>query len=157
MILEKIKLRCKECGDCLLWPGATNGKGHPKSEGTTLRRQVWTAAKGPIPQGKLVTVDCGQSLCLEPEHLVLTTRSEMTKKVNARPAVKARRAASGVRLNRARMGKIDMDIARQIRSDDRTGKAWAAELGVSESLISHVRCGIRYAELSNPFAGLIRA
>lgn len=46
----------------MLWQGKTNGAGHPGVFGTTGRRKVWQAAFGPIPAGKLVTVDCGSAM-----------------------------------------------------------------------------------------------
>lgn len=155
MRLMRIHANCMECGDCLLWQGKTSQAGHPSLYDGTGRRKVWEAAHGPIPKGKLVTVDCGQLLCLNPEHLKLTTRSEVSTLSNARPDVRAKRIASNARTNQARLGKITMAIARQIRADERPGIEWAAEIGCSPALVSHVRCGRAWKEARNPFAGLM--
>lgn len=155
-IIERIHLNCLECGECKLWDGYTNKAGHPVVFGATGRRKVWEAAYGPIPPGKLVTVDCDQARCLEPEHLKLTTKSKVSKLSNARPSVKAKRAASNAKTAQDNLGKITMDTARKIRASDRTGADWAEELGCSAALISHVRCNRSWKEADNPFAGLIR-
>lgn len=158
MTLEKIKMHCLECGDCLLWQGSKNDKGHPTAGPRSARRVVWELAKGrALKPSELVAVTCGQKGCLNPEHLTLTNRSEVSAKSNARPAVKLKRSASAARTNQARLGKIDMDKARYIRSSDKTGRHLASELGVSPALISHVRCNMSWKDHSSPFAGLLMA
>ncbi len=110
--LERIKLQCIECGDCHLWNGSKNGRGQPQMRGKTMRRTVWELAKGEIPTGKLVTVTCKQVTCLNPDHLALTTKSEVSRITNARPDVRLRKSAACARTNRAALGKINMEIAR---------------------------------------------
>ena len=155
MQLEKIHARCTECGDCLLWQGKTSQAGHPALYGTTGRRSVWETAFGPIPAGNMVTVTCGQILCLNPDHLKLTNKAEVSRINNARLDVKAKRSASSARTNQRNLGKITMDIAREIRASNKLGKDWAAEIGCSATLISHVRCNRTWKETNNPFAGLM--
>lgn len=147
--------RCTECGDCLLWRGHCNGRGHPKVRNGSARRVMWAALHGKdVPAGRLVTVNCGQAKCLAAGHLVLTTRSAVSRASNARPAVRLKRAVASARTNRARVGKIDMDVARRIRASDRPQAEWAAELGVSTSLVSKVVTGRSWVEHSGPWAGL---
>lgn len=155
MSLEKIHLNCVECGDCLLWQGKLSQAGHPNIAGKSGRRAVWERAFGPVPPGKLVTVDCAQVRCLNQEHLKLTTTAEVARINNARPDVKAKRSASSARINQLMLGKITMEIAREIRTSDKLGKDWAAEIDCSPALISHVRCHRTWKEISNPFAGLM--
>lgn len=152
--LKQIHAKCLECGDCMIWQGATNGSGQPKFHSKTARRATWEAAKGPVPDGKLVTTTCGHAKCLAVGHLALTTRAEVSKASNARPHVKALRSASTAKTVRAKLGKIDMETARLIRASDKPGIELAAEYGVSPSHISHVRCNISWKEASSPFAGL---
>lgn len=154
MNLEFIHSRCKEDGGCQIWQGSTNGSGHPKMHDRTCRRVVWELVKGPLPKGKLVTTSCDDVRCLNPEHLKLTTKSEVSKASNARHSTKLKRAAASARTNRAKLGKITMDTARMIRASDRLGIDLAKELNVSPSLISHVRRGASWVEHSSPWAGL---
>jgi len=149
--LARIKLRCIECGDCHLWQGSKNDRGHPQKHGKTMRRTVWEFAKGAIPTGKLITVTCNQVSCLNPDHLALTTRSEVARITNARPDVKLRKSAGSARANRAKLGKIDMEIARDIRMSDEPGNVLAHRLDVSESLISLVRRNKTWVDHSNPY------
>lgn len=155
MRLTRIHLNCKACGDCLLWQGKTTQWGHPTLYDGAARRKVWELTHGPIPEGKLMAVDCGQILCLNPDHLTLTTQSAVAVISNARPDRKAKRSASTARTQQARIGKITMDIARQMRADTRTAIVWAAELNCSTGLVSHVRCQRSWVEMQNPFAGLM--
>lgn len=145
--------KCTECGDCLLWQGPTNAKGHPKIGLKSARRVVWTEKTGKeLRPDQLVTVTCRQSRCLE--HLALTTKGEVARIVNARPDVKAKRSASSARTNRPKYGKLSMEQARYIRASEKLGKELAQELGVSTGLISHVRTGRSWKEDVNHFAGL---
>lgn len=155
MTLVEILKRTKECGDCLLWTGACNGAGQPSMHSTTARRAVYELANGPIPEGKKVGVDCGQVKCLNPKHLIARTVSEISKISNARAAVRRKRQTKTAATNRAKMGKITMDIAREIRLSDKSGLEWASELKCSPSLISLVRNNKSWVEHSSPFAGLM--
>lgn len=159
MTLERIKSRCLECGACWQWTGSTSGTcpkiawwGEHGREHRVVRRIVWELAKGPIPEGMLVTVNCGNSLCLNPAHLELTTRAEVTRKNSAKAAVQLRRRASSARTAQAKFGKITMDIAREIRLSDKTGRQLARELEVSPSLVSKVRLNKSWIEPQNPFS-----
>jgi hypothetical protein len=154
--LENLKARCLECGDCHLWQGSTNGAGHPKLQHTSTRRVVWSLSSGQkVPAGRLVTVTCGKVTCVNPDHLALTSKADVSKKTNARWDVKLRRSASSARANREKLGKITMVIARQIRASEVTGKQLAIDLNVSESLVSMVRRNKSWVEhTGNVWAGL---
>lgn len=158
MTLDDIKAKCREDGDCLLWTGSCNGSGIPKIKldgiHYSARRETWKLARGPLKDSELVTVTCGCVRCLNPDHLKKTSKAEVSRLSNARPAVKAKRAASAAKTNRPKFGKINMEIARQIRASDRSGLDWAEELNVSPSLISNVRMNKSWREAGNPFAGL---
>lgn len=153
--VKAIHAQCIEEGDCMLWTGRTNGCGHPKLSRQPARRVVWEAVNGPIPAGKMVTTSCRDVACLEPTHLVLTTKSEVSLINNACTATRLKRSATAARTARAKFGKITMAIAREIRSSDKTGRDWAKELGVSVSLVSLVRQNKSWVEHSSPWAGLL--
>lgn len=153
--LPELHARCTECGDCLLWQGAHNGTGHPRHAGGSVRRAVWALTHRPAPANRIVTVTCGQIACLNPAHLALTTRGEVTRIVHNRPDVRMRRAAASARTNQATMGKISMAIARQIRASTQTGVDLARHYGVSTSLVSLVRQGKTWVErTASPWRGL---
>lgn len=59
-----------------LWTGGlANGRPAVKFQGRTvyLRRLLWEATHGPIPDGLVVVCTCGERLCVEPTHLALST------------------------------------------------------------------------------------
>lgn len=156
-LLSRVSGRCLACGDCLLWQGATNHKGHPKLAHKSARRVVWEETAGrKLSPSELVTVACGNSLCLRFGHLKITTKSEVARITNASEAVKLKRSAASARTNQAKFGKLDMDKARYIRQSGKTGVELAAELSVSKDLVSKVRLHRAWKEYSNPFGGLIR-
>ena len=154
--IEKILARCDEDADCMLWQGYRCKANQPKTGNGSVRRIAWRLVHGKISKGRLVTVTCGHSMCLNPEHLALTTKSAVIRKNLSRPAVRLRVIVSSRRAVRAAVGKITMDIARAIRASDRLGRDWARELGVSESLVSLVRRGKTWKEPVSMWAGLAR-
>lgn len=153
--LQQIHARCTECGECLLWQGATNGAGHPKLHNKSARRAVYEMAKGKLPKTMKVGVNCGQAKCLRIAHLETRSVSEISKISNAQPATKLKRQVKTAKSARSRLGKITMEIAREWRNSDRPGVELAREADVSPSLVSLVRRGKSWVEHSNPFAGLM--
>ena len=75
--LEYLMTKTREDGDCMVWTGKVSEAGHPILFNTTGRRKVWSLVHGDIPAGMLVGVDCGCKRCLNPEHLVLMSRSDV--------------------------------------------------------------------------------
>lgn len=154
MELRQIKARCIEEGDCWLWKGGKNSRGQPKVGRRSGRRLVWELVKGPVPPEARMGVSCGCPSCLNPKHLTVRTRAEVTAEVLARPSVKRKRSASGARAMKAR-AKLDFEKARYIRESDKTQTQLARELGVSQPLISRVRLYQGWVEHESPFAGLM--
>jgi hypothetical protein len=162
LTLERVKARCTICGDCWEWKGACNGVGHPKvawmnEDGRThksARRVVWTIVRGELPDTKLVTVSCGNIRCLNPAHLKLTSKAEVARRTNAKPSTQFKRRVKAAAAKQATEGKITMEIAREIRASEKTGKDWARDLNCSVSLISKVRQNKSWVDYSSPFAGL---
>lgn len=153
--LMHIISRCQEDCDCQIWTGATNGVGHPKMQGFSVRRVVWEGSRYALRCDQLITTTCGHPGCLNPAHLKVTSKSEVAKISNARYSVKLKRSATSARSNRARFGKITMSIAREIRESQKLGKQLAKELGVSNSLISKVRQGKSWVDHTNPYLSLV--
>jgi hypothetical protein len=105
-------------------------------------------AFGEIPKGLVVTVTCENSMCINPRHMELITRTEVLQRTTSRIDVKARMLAAKTRFSRANYAKITMELARQIRASDKSGVEWARHLGVSSSLISLIRTGKSWKEPS---------
>jgi hypothetical protein len=160
LTLESIAARSIEDGDCLLWDRSTDTKGIPRmtvkledGKATTvqIRRAVWELKTGKkVPAGMRVTVSCGRKLCLE--HLELIPPGEVVSRTAQRADVQSKRVLAGLK-SRER-AKLDMETARYIREDDKTGAAIAQELGIAATTVSRVRRGVAWRESSNPFVGL---
>ncbi len=155
---------CACCGEPWHWLGSDNGHGHPKvysrrtGSYTVARREVFILARRagrPLDKSQLVTSDCPNKSCLNPALLVLTSKAEVSRKTLARPDIRLKRRMRMASIQRQAVGKITMEIARQMRAGDKPGTQWARELGVSASLVSHVRVHKSWVEIGkDPFAGL---
>jgi hypothetical protein len=153
--LETLLGKCQEDADCLVWTGSLSKRsGHPKYNNKAARRVVYELAKGPIPEGRLVTTTCGCARCVNPAHLALTTKSEAAVKANACPTVRLRKAIASAKANRPN-GKLDMQKASVIRDSSEGIDELAALYGVDRTLISKVRTGAAWREMkATPFQGL---
>lgn len=68
--------RLVPCGDCLNWPGSTNGlHGIIRfgGESWVVSRLVWVLVNGEIPDGMYVLHHCDNPICANVEHLFLGT------------------------------------------------------------------------------------
>jgi hypothetical protein len=147
--------KCHEDADCLLWTGSlSKSSGHPKYNNKAVRRLVYALAKGCIPAGHYVTVTCDCPACLNPQHLRLTTKAEITAKAHNCPTVKAKKVISCAKASR-KTAKLTMEKAREIRASIKTCDELALEYGVNRTLISKVRLNKAWRENhASPFNGL---
>lgn len=80
---EKIKSKVEEVGGCWMWTGySTRNRPHVRFKGgcTSGQRASYQIFVGPVPDDMAVTNECGNTMCVNPEHLRLATRSEISKK-----------------------------------------------------------------------------
>lgn len=162
-LIDRIRSRCVDCGDCWIWHGAVGGgraTKHPqmKINGKVcyVRREVYVAAYGEIPKGRNVARTCESALCVNPAHLAAQTVSKIQKRVAATgvystPARGKKIAAS----KRAAFGKLTEDQVREIRESDVPAKHLAERFGICPSNASSIRRGERWKDYSNPFAALM--
>lgn len=65
---------------CHVWVGAKGGPGYglirKNSRLMLAHRYVWELLRGPIPVGKILHHTCEMRLCINVDHLMLTTHSE---------------------------------------------------------------------------------
>lgn len=75
--------KVEKTAGCWLWLAArfANGDAMFRFEGRTQRAQraAWVLSYGPIPPNKCVSQSCRNSLCVNPEHLVLTDPEKVLK------------------------------------------------------------------------------
>lgn len=130
---------------CWPWLKSKNNKGYGRvvyqGREWKAHRLAFTLAKGPIPEGLCVRHKCDYPACCNPMHLRLGTIRD-----NNHDCIDRGRhiAPRGVRNGNT---KLTLDDVRQIRTDKRQGVLLATEYGVSQSQISQIRSGKRWAWL----------
>lgn len=100
--------------------------GGVEADSTLAHRHAWVLAHGPIPEGLFVCHSCDNPPCVNPDHLFLGTHDDNMADMTAK-------GRAGVKLTRA--------DAEAIRSDPRSGRAVAADFGVSATTVSNIRRG----------------
>jgi len=72
-----------EIGDCIVWTGATNGKGHGRirlfGKLSYVHRLVYIMNFGTIPNGYNVHHICENPSCVNPKHLALVVHGKHTQ------------------------------------------------------------------------------
>ena len=161
---DQVLAMCADDGDCLIWRGIRSDSGVPKinvyvghgNYGRTVmsaRRVLWELLKGEIPAKRYVTTNRGHPSCMNPDHLVLTTRAKTSKAVAARPDVKAKKAASQ-RGEKSHRAKLTPEQVSDIKGRDDDYTVIARDYAVSASGIGKIKRGETWADLSNPFLAL---
>tara|TARA_R100001463_G_scaffold3271_1_gene13454 strand:- start:2535 stop:3020 length:486 start_codon:yes stop_codon:yes gene_type:complete len=99
-ITERIHARCEKSGDCLVWTGAKHRQGYGMSrvngKMTTVHQAIGKEKYG-APENTRVhkfTHTCGNILCCNPEHIVLTTHQQVMEKASKHR--KPKRCLNGV-------------------------------------------------------------
>lgn len=83
--------RVRRDGDCWVWTQQVDKNGYPKKGGTnSVHRDVYRACNGGIPKGDHVHHKCANPLCLNPDHLALSTARENIGEMLARRAYEER-------------------------------------------------------------------
>ena len=67
--------------ECEIWTRGTTGNGYPamKKGARTVyvKRALWEALHGSVPEGLTVRSRCGNRLCVNPEHLYLDRQGRL--------------------------------------------------------------------------------
>lgn len=159
-LLERVKAKVVEVGDCWEWQGAmqtTSPVPTMNFEGKVkpVRRHLAEAMGLPV-QGKLATYRCGNALCVHPDHLMVITR----KKLQQRIAKEFKHHANPIRLKklsdkaRAR-SKLTAELAQAIRDAEGTQRDIAAQYGVTQATVSVIKRGVTWRDYTNPFTQLL--
>lgn len=159
-LLDYVRARCVEDGDCLRWTG-TLYNGHPGGtldrKKILIRRALYERANGAIPAGKIIRCSCGTPLCVELEHCQLTTYRGVAKECGAlglmSGPVRSARIAEAKRAGD--QAKVTQHEARVIRVSDQPLRVLAERYGISESTVSRIkRSEVRREFVGNPWMGL---
>lgn len=160
-LVERVRMRCTDFGDCWEWQGALQSGGSTPTmrigKETIGVRRALLQLKGTDLSGKVATYKCGNTLCVNPEHLQATTRKKLSKrsaqehKYGSNLARNAKVAAAA----RAR-SSLTQEIVDQIRRAEGTQRAIAARFGVSQHTVCQIRRGLAWRDYTNPFMQLLQ-
>lgn len=161
LLLDRVRAKCVEDGDCWEWKGATQTRRRVtpvmKWEGKCrIVRQLLVLAKGIDPTGKVCTYKCGNPLCVNPDHLEVITKRKMGKRVNAmmKPNTNAMFRAKMAKAMRSR-SKLTPEMVEQIRNAEGSQYEICERFNVSQQTISDIKRGRTWRDYSNPFTQLM--
>lgn len=155
--MESLLARTTEEGDCLLWQGYV-GNGVPQvSHGgkvVSVRRLMLEMMGRVVKPTDFTPARCGCRTCVEPSHIVQRTHQQHAIAMLKAPRNETVRVAKLQAYKRTHSAKLTLEQAREIRSSPETGAALARQYGVDKSLVSMIRLGKSWREMTSPFAGL---
>lgn len=139
---------------CMLWTGYACARtpnysvpyfniGNQRPE--SAYRVAYRLAKGEIPTGLQIRHTCDNSLCVNPDHLVLGTHRDNMRDMAERDRRKGIAAVKGEKHGQS---KLTAEQVREIRSSTETRDAIAKRMGVSPSTIKGIRTGRLWKHLS---------
>lgn len=159
-IIDIIKERTIEVGDCWEWQGALQACGttptiRHKKRTMSVRRLIMEV-QGYSLESKVATCTCANHLCVNPEHIEVITRKKLTKRV----ASQIRRSVNVIRMAKistiARQhAKLNEQLAEEIRQAEGTQREIAKRFNVSQATVSVIKRGLTWRDYNNPFAQLI--
>jgi hypothetical protein len=130
-----------ETDECIIWPHSNNGS-HPTM--TLGGKRIYphvvacVAANGLRPGPMLdASHQCGVPLCINPRHMAWEPHVD-----NCHRRIEHGTQAAGERHGQS---KLTADEVAAIRSDTRSQTAIAADYGVSQSAVSAIKLGKRWA------------
>ncbi len=160
-LIERIHARCIEEGDCWIWQGGCAGKCREQPQisidGQKLyvRRVLYTLRRQ-IPIGKGITTTCQTFRCVNPAHLAESTKAQRMLRAAAQGKFSSTVRRAKIAANKQALhSKLTREQAMEIRYSDGNTRETAKAYGISASLVSCIRRGIRWREYSSPFAGLV--
>jgi len=159
-LAEYIRQRCEEQGDCWEWLGALQSHGvtpmiNYKQRVISVRRLI-AEHQGHNIKGKVATYKCGNTLCVNPDHVQVLTRAKLSKRTTAdlkyhTNPVRMKKLSDAARAK----GKLTWDLVCQIREAQGRQRDIAERFGVSQATVSVILRGITWREYTNPFAQLV--
>lgn len=111
---------------------------------------AWEQVNGPVPAGLCVLHSCDNPPCCNPKHLFLGTRADNVADMIAKGRQRPGSPWAGKKLPRPIGRKLSLGAAGQVFDmylEGRTQRDIAAELGVSDVVVSNILRGLNYTEI----------
>lgn len=160
-----------EVGECLEWQGFFGARGatpivkarnldKQRTDNFPVVRELWEAAYGPVPEGKLTYRSCCNNACILLDHIKVGTRQEWAAN-RAKAGLTRHHQSTIIALTLAARRRSNVvnniDKARDVRAlkaDGLTIDAIVAQTGVSRAMVADIAQGGAWIELGSPFSGL---
>lgn len=151
-LIDRIRHKCVEEGDCLLWQGAMSSGYSPtmRIDGThiNIRQAIYRESGREIPKGKGVVCRLGVRRCVAEEHLKTVNRGSKPG-TKWTPAQRARMAVT----SQAR-SSLDWEKVNEIRASEMPSERIAEMYGVADRTIRAIRSGKTWVMTPGVFTGL---
>jgi len=127
--------------ECIEWQGCRLPEGYGQHQarphrGKLAHRVAWESAFGPIPEGMYVCHHCDNPPCINIDHLFLGTATDNNIDCNTKDR---RNQIRGETHHKARLTEDDVRAIRAVPRYHGVLRDLAAEYGVSDANISHIR------------------
>jgi hypothetical protein len=160
---------------CSLWTGALSsrstsgggGGGYPIMKVAygcpcmTVRRVLVTLfgdkdGNRELAPRQPVEVTCGNRLCVDQAHLVVSTAKRVGVRAAKRGAFSSPARGAKIAAARRGAGKLNEALAAEIRMSKESGPVLAKRHNVNKSLINGIKRGTAWKDYSNPFMQLVK-
>lgn len=160
--LQTIKDRSDEVGECWLWAGATSNTGHPivkiKGCGCKLVRRVsFILNGGELAARQPVVPMCNEKLCVNPEHLEVSTTKKIAKKAAKEGKFSTLQRCAAISRGQGYRKKLSDDAANEIRYSEESGPVLADRHGIHKSLVNRIKRNEARKDYNNPYLQLVAA
>lgn len=159
-LIEHVHSRCIEEGDCWIWQAGCAGKTGEQPQMSFMgmkcyvRRLLYSLANAPS-KGKGISTSCQTFRCVNPDHLIELSNSQRIKRAGAAGKFSGTVRRAKIAANKQALhSPLTRQQAMEIRYGQGGTRETATRYGVSSSLVSCIRRGVRWREYSSPFAGL---
>jgi hypothetical protein len=159
-LVERIKSRSVEVGECWEWRGAKQHQSttpminYNRRSMSVMRALAKNAGKEVT--GLVATTSCRNPMCVNPAHLVLLSRGDLLVKVSGEQQFQKRTASRLAVSNGSKRRKLSHEAVKEIRNSQEDRGALALTYGVTRSHINAIISGHRRALTpNNVFAGLM--
>lgn len=153
-IMDRIKSKCTEDGDCLVWQGCCSSVGYPairfKDHTWMVRRLVWAAAGKKVDKNHVIVQTCDDVNCVALGHLKTARRGPPMGRKQA-ASVSAKMAL----IKQARSSLTAADVL-AIRASSEPLMVLAERYGKSKRAIQYIRSGDSWKNVTvGMWAGLM--
>lgn len=153
-LMGRIRARCVEEGECILWQGWTNSSGNPiywdGGKTKQLRRLVAEKVSGiKLRDGDRAFMTCRNVACLEPSHIAKGKGTEWS-----RGMPKSLAQNKKISDDRRSKSRLSMDDIREIRASDLGHSAVGKKYGIDRGHVMKIRNHDIWKDYVTPFAGL---